>query len=560
MSELLKRMRHRRYQLKADADVQLHIETQTGARFKLKVLNVSLSGLGGDLDREVCDEDGIAVGSILPALKLTVQTTEFALGRAVVRVLNSSPSGTQLGISLIDSRTPLDTSLSGFLSETFEETSSAFEFELSPDKFSMASFAESQSRSTDIFSKANQFALFKKEWEKSAKFSYENTRLASFGHRIRLSKKRRGGREDYIVMGSNDYLGLAGHPDVLDAAKRAIDDYGFGSTGSPVTTGITDLHVELCEVLSKMFKKEDTLLFNSGYAANVGTITGLVYAQDLVVADMLSHASIQDAIQMCKGTGRFFKHNNPDHLDKVLGEHRDAHAGCLVVTEGVFSMDGDVPPLDQIISVSRKHRARIMLDQAHCFGVIGQHGLGAVEKYNAFQSVDIIMGTFSKICGGIGGFISAEKETIDWLRFWARSHMFSVSIPPSTAAAALKALQIFKNDRSLLSQLKSNIAHFKKGLSELGYNLAPDHESAVIPVVVGDEKVLEKMNSVLMDHGVFVVPIVYPAVSRTQCRFRFTMMATHTVSDLDYVLNVLELAMERAGFRFGDRSPVKMPA
>jgi glycine C-acetyltransferase len=303
-----------------------------------------------------------------------------------------------------------------------------------------------------------------------------------------------------------------------------------------------------------MLQKEKVILFNSGYAANVGIISGLLQTQDMVVADMLAHASIQDAMQMCRGTSRFFKHNSVEHLDKVLRENRDQYSGCLVVTEGVFSMDGDVAPIDEVIRVAQKNKARVMVDEAHSFGVIGQTGLGACEKYGVMEQADVIMGTFSKICGGIGGFAATTEEVADWLYFWARAHMFSVSIPPSTAAAALKALQIFRENRSLLMNLRANVQHFKAGLASLGYRLPSDHESAVVPVIVGDEKKLQIMNQILMEAGVFVIPIVYPAVGRKNCRFRFTVMATHSISDLDYVLNVLELAMEKAQFKFEDVS------
>ncbi|MEK7356128.1 MAG: aminotransferase class I/II-fold pyridoxal phosphate-dependent enzyme [Bdellovibrionota bacterium] len=384
--------------------------------------------------------------------------------------------------------------------------------------------------------------------KKSDRYGNNNVRLPSMGARVNLERKRKNGRNDYLIMGSNDYLGLAAHPEVLKVSKEAIDKYGFGSTGSPLTTGISDLHEELGHFLASMFKKEKCILFNSGYAANLGTISGLIQNQDLVVADMIAHASIQDGMKMSNGTSRFYKHNNVQHLDNLLGEIRKDHCGSLVVTEGVFSMDGDVAPIDEIVKIARKHKSRIMVDEAHSFGVIGPKGLGGCEKYGMLDQVDIVMGTFSKIAGGIGGFICTTEDVADWLYWLARSHMFSVSIPPSTAAAALKALQIFQSDRSIVQNLQANIKHFAHGLRSLGFDISPNHESAVLPAVIGDQEKLGVMNKHLMDAGVFVVPVPYPAVSRTKIRFRFTVMATHTTSDLDYALNVLESAMLAAKF------------
>ncbi|MGZ3776002.1 MAG: aminotransferase class I/II-fold pyridoxal phosphate-dependent enzyme, partial [Bdellovibrio sp.] len=324
----------------------------------------------------------------------------------------------------------------------------------------------------------------------------------------------------------------------------------FGSTGSPVTTGTTAIHNELCEKLALLHNKKSALLFNSGYAANIGIITAITTANDLIIADQLCHASIQDAMQMSKATSRFFKHNDSQHLRQILEKERESYNGALVITEGVFSMDGDTARLDEIYAVAREFNCRIMVDQAHCFGVVGPKGLGIVDKYNLSREVDIIMGTFSKICGGIGGFVTASEEVVEWIRMFGRSQLFSVSIPPSTAAAVLKSLELFSEDKTLHSKLLNNIQHFKKGLETLGYRFQHEQESAVIPVVIGDETKMGRMYQSLLDDGVWVVPIVYPAVGRKNCRFRFTIMATHSVAELDYALSALEKAMIKVGHTF----------
>ena len=556
MSELNKRLRHRRFKLKDSAEVLFTIETPTGTQQNLIVDNVSLTGIGAWCTQNELADDGLEVGAIVPLTKITLQNREYSLGRMVVRAAEEIDGKCWLAFSCVDAKIPVDGPLSKHFANELTDAKSAMEFELSPERFSLANFVENQPAGVDLFAKVHQFHVYIKDWQKTSKFSYRNVRKPSMGHRVNLARPRKNGRTDYIVMGSNDYLGLATHPEVLEAAKQAIDDYGFGSTGSPVTTGITEVHMELCDYIAKLFNKERVVLFNSGYAANVGLISALMNPQDLVIADMYAHASIQDGMQMSRGTTRFFKHNNLEHLQKTFSDAREQYAGCLLITEGIFSMDGDSPKLDKIVNLARQHRARLMVDEAHSFGVLGPSGLGACEKFGVLNQTDLIMGTFSKIGGGIGGFVATSEEVADWLYFWARSHMFSISIPPSTAAAALKALQIFRHDRSLLENLRKNIVHFKQGLAHIGYHLHHDHdpESAVIPVVVRDEKKLDIMNKILMDAGVFVIPIVYPAVSRTNCRFRFTVTSNHSVSDLDFVLNVLETAMEKADFKFEENN------
>ena len=552
MSDLGKRMRNRRFRFKPNSEVKLVLESASGARVSLDAENVSLTGVGGWGAAGASVDANLQIGEILPAAKLQFDGQEHALGRVVVRAAQEQNERSWVAISTIDSKPPLEGPLSKFFDADLDDERATHSFELSPERFSLAAFAQGQTPpSADIFSKAHHFNTFMIDWKRTSKFSYMNSRKPSKGARIQLARPRRGGREDYLMMGSNDYLGLAAHPEVCEAAKNAIDAYGFGSTGSPLTTGVTDLHVELSELLARLFAKEKVILFNSGYAANLGIVNGLVQAQDLVVADMISHASIQDAMQMSRGTSRFFKHNNVEHLEKTLNENREGHAGCLVVTEGVFSMDGDVAPVDQIVRLARTRKARVMVDEAHSFGVIGPRGLGACEKFGVLNQVDVVMGTFSKICGGIGGFVATTEDVANWLYFWARAHIvFGVDSAFDRGRRDQGACSCSRRTRASSAGCKPTFSTSSAALRASATRCPAEHESAVVPVIVGDEKKLEIMNAVMMDAGVFVIPIVYPAVSKTNARFRFTVMATHTVSDLDYALNVLELAMAKADFKF----------
>jgi 8-amino-7-oxononanoate synthase len=547
MASLSKQIRPKRFTVKTHETVKVLIETPQGVHISARLGNCSLTGLGCFVDQW---DSSLAVDTIFPALKLTWKDHEFALGRVVLKTCLQTEKFFLLGFATIDTRLPLDGPLSHLLELDTEMSAHPFQMELDPDKFTLAHFRELDNLNIDLFYKAHQFQIMHQEWKKKHRYSYHNVRLPSKGSRVLLDRTRKSNRKDYIIMGSNDYLGFAAHPEVMQAAKDAIDEYGFGSTGSPVTTGISKAHEELSSCLADLFEKQKVLLFNSGYTANIGIINGLTNASDLILADTLSHASIQDAIQMSKASSRYFKHNDLAHLESLLKELRSDHNGCLIITEGIFSMDGDYPPLKEMVRLARAYNARIMVDEAHSFGVLGENGLGLCEKEGLLKEVDLIMGTFSKICGGIGGFVACNKEVADWLKFFARAHMFTVSIPPSTAKAALKALEIFTKDKTLLKQLQENIRYFVRGLQSLGYPIKDSHSSSVIPVVIGDEPRLEKMNEVLMEEGVFVVPIIYPAVSRKACRFRFTVMASHTLSDLDYVISVLEKAMIKAQFHF----------
>lgn len=556
MSRIEKAIRNRRFLVKEGRHIDAVIDMSTGEQLKGRVIDCSPTGFRANFAGQSLNFDQIQIGAIWPAAKLITEKSEIFLGRmAVRRILKTEKGESEIAFSTVDSRIPVQSSLSHFLSHSLDEVSSLKE-ELNPESFTLAHFVENENNHIDLFQRIRDFAIFQKQWESSEKYGYKMVREPSFGSSVRLRRKRRGGRNDYIVMGSNDYLGLGSHPEVVAAAKEALDRYGFGSTGSPVTTGVTQLHIDLCDRLALMHGKQSCLLFNSGYAANIGIINAVTSSNDLIVADQLCHASIQDAMQMSKATPRYFKHNDAKHLRQILDKERAFYNGALIITEGVFSMDGDLAKLDEIYDVAREYNCRIMVDQAHCFGVVGPNGMGITDKYNLMNQTDIIMGTFSKICGGIGGFAIANTEVIEWIRHFGRSQLFSVSIPPSTAAAAIKALEIFGQDRSLVTKLHQNIAHFQRGLEELGYKFRGKHESAVVPVVVGDEAKLGKMYQSLLDDGIWCVPIVYPAVSRKNCRFRFTVMATHSTAELDLAVTALEKAAIKAGFSFEGEVPV----
>ena len=574
MSELTRKIRSRRYNVNPKVSLALEVDTKEGARLIFQVVDCSLTSLGvvaaaiandskfqltdypstrlGTQAATTTNDSRFQSGDIFASSKLAWNNEELFLGRLVIHSTRQKEGFLLLGLGLLDTKLPLDGVLSKLLDLNHQIDIDPHGFELSPDKFNVGTFSSLPNESVDLFSRCKQYNIYFSEWEKTTRFKYKMIREESQGPRIKLRTPRRNGRNDFLVMCSNDYLGLASDPRVCEVVTKVTKTYGFGSTGSPLSTGTTDIHEELKDLIAKTFRKEKALLFNSGYTANVGGIPSLVTETDLIVADILSHQSIQDGMRMASSTNKFFKHNSMSHLERVLTNSRDQHNGCLLVTEGIFSMDGDCPDLRKFVSLAKTHKARTYLDEAHSFGVIGPKGLGAAFKYNAIDDIDIIMGTFSKICGGIGGFLAGPKEVMDWYFWLAKSHAFTVSIPPSTAAAMLEALRIVISEPQLPERLQKNIRHFINGLKELGCPLSDKHEGAVIPVIVGDPQKFEIMTKVLYDAGVYTLPIEYPAVNKRGARFRFTIMATHTESDLDYALSTIATAMEKAKFTFSE--------
>jgi glycine C-acetyltransferase len=462
----------------------------------------------------------------------------------VVKFVHSGAEKITLGVMFIDAYAPLDGVLSKYIAVNFDNPPIMNDLELDSEDASLADFLGRKDLSKDIFNRAKKYHYYHTSLKKNERWGYWIPREPSKGVRVKLQNKRSNGRDDFILMSSNDYLGLSSHPEVVEAAKSALDKYGFGATGSPVTCGQTEEHEKLQETLGRIFRTESCILFNSGYSANLGSISALVGPNDLVIADILAHASITDGMQQSQGVKRFHKHNDIEHLEKVLKRTRGDCEGSLIIVEGIFSMDGDVAPLKDIFNLARKYDSRIFLDDAHSFGVLGKNGLGLGEEANLLGSVDLTMGTFSKICGTIGGFVCGPREVIDWLSVAARSVFFSVALPPSTVAATQRSLEIFQNDPNLLNRLKSNIDFFVTGLRSMGFYFPPDHRSAIVPLIIGDEAKLGKMYKMLYDAGVYTIPVVYPAVSKNSCRFRLTVSALHTTSDLDYVLLVIKRCIE----------------
>ena len=343
---------------------------------------------------------------------------------------------------------------------------------------------------------------------------------------------------DIIMLGTNAYLGLSTHPKVKMAAQLAIEKYGTGCSGSPMLNGTLHLHKQLSYELARFFGKQDTLIFSTGYQTNVGVISALANRNDIIIMDERNHASIVDGAVLSRAALVRYKHNNIESLKAVLKAHVDKPK--LVVTDSLFSMEGTIINLPEVVRLARKYHARLMLDESHAIGVLGKTGRGVAEHYGLSDDVDIIMGTFSKSLASVGGFVAGDNKTIDTLRHTSRSHIFSASLPPSAVAAVLASLQIIDEEPQRREQLLRNAAYLANGLKDLGFK-TNYQGSPIIPVHCGHELLAVAAYQCLFDKGVFVNPVTCPAVPRSHEILRISLMATHTKAMLNKALNIFEL-------------------
>jgi len=348
-----------------------------------------------------------------------------------------------------------------------------------------------------------------------------------------------------IMIGSNNYLGLTYHPKVLEAAKQAVDKYGSGCTGSRFLNGTLDAHIELEKRLAEFTRKEGALVYSTGYQTNLGVISTLVGKGDYAIMDKLNHASIVDGGLLSFGEIVRFRHNDMQDLDRVLSKLED-DAGKLIIVDGIFSMEGDIAPLPDIIEIARKYDARVMVDDAHSIGVLGDHGRGTAEHWGVEDDVDLIMGTFSKSFASVGGFIAGQKEVIDYLQHISRSMIFSASLPPSAVATVLAALEIIQAEPERREHLWEIAHYMMDGYRKLGFDIGGT-ETPVIPVIIGDNMKTFLFWRALYEDGVYSNPVVSPAVPEKSSRLRTSYMASHTFEQMDTVLEKFEYHGKKFG-------------
>ncbi len=369
------------------------------------------------------------------------------------------------------------------------------------------------------------------------------------GHRYRLQNKTgcspvmnvgtENSTKEFVSFVTSDYLGFTQHPKVKQAAIEGIEKYGTGTAATPLIGGYYEYHTELEEKIASFFgrSKEEVAIFTTGYTANSATLQILLQKEDIAIIDMAVHASVYEG---CLLTNRkTFPHNNLEALEQILKLSENQFRTKLVVIDGVYSQDGDTAPIEEIYKLVKKYGAYLMIDDVHGVGILGKTGRGTIENTGLLDKIDIITGTFSKTFGNLGGYVIANKTLANFVRFQSRQQIFSATTPPSVAAGIVKAIDLIDEEPHWRAKLWENISYFKKGLDDLGLNTGTTC-SAVIPVKIGDPHITGDVGKMLLEHGIYTNPIIYPAVARKDARIRMSMTATHEREHLDKTLNAFE--------------------
>lgn len=355
---------------------------------------------------------------------------------------------------------------------------------------------------------------------------------SSQGPRVTINGK------EIILLCGNNYLGLANHPAIKKAAIKAIREYGCGSGASRLISGTMTLHHELEKKIAQFKETDSALIFNSGYHANMGVLPSLMKNKDVIFCDELNHASIIDGCRLSKAETVFYPHKDMNLLEELL-KKPGKYKKKIIVTDGIFSMDGDLAPLPDIVSLAEKYSAFSMVDDAHATGVFGKKGKGSVEHFNLSKKIDIQMGTLGKALGSFGAFIAGSKELTDYLINRSRPFIYTTALPPAVLAASIAAIDMIQSKPVFRKKLWKNVNYFKEGLKKRGFNKV-NSDSQIIPIIIGDTKKTVAAGKYLFGKGVFVVGIRPPTVPRRKERLRITIMASHNRKDLDYALNILE--------------------
>ncbi len=390
---------------------------------------------------------------------------------------------------------------------------------------------------TDIMARANIFAKYAQN-TKNLKHDYYR-RISNNGSApiMNVFDQYSGKNKDMIYMASNDYLNLTQHPRVINAGIKAMQKYGAGAGSVPLLGGTFDIHVELEKKLAKFKGCENSLIYSSGYGANIGSILALLQGKDVAILDRLVHASIIDG---CKGTNcKFFKHNDMNSLERILSKCKNEYRTKLVIVDGVYSMDGDIAPLDKIIELAHSYGAYVMIDEAHATGVIGENGRGTPEHFHLEGKVDIVAGTMSKALGCVGGFVAANNELIELLHFYSRAYMFSTAPTPQVVGSLLEGLDVIQDEPILREKLWCNINYFKENLLKLGFDIG-NSQTAIFPIIIGEDFKVKEACRILHERGIYTNLVLYPAVPRKLARLRLSLMAAHTKEHLDKALEALE--------------------
>ena len=395
------------------------------------------------------------------------------------------------------------------------------------------------SHAKDLFSKCYRFEDAKK-LQAMGLYPYFRPITASTGNNVITGGKRQ------VMIGSNNYLGLTHDPRVMEAAKTAIEKYGTGCTGSRFLNGNLDLHELLEARLANFVGKEAALCFSTGFFVNQGTLAALIGRSDVIYSDRENHASIVEGTQVALGDTLRFRHNDISDLERILKTTREKYDGAMIVADGVFSMSGDILKLPEIIRLAKEYNCKVYVDDAHALGVLGNRGEGTAQHFGVENDVDLVMGTFSKSFASLGGFIAGSSDVVHYIKHKARPFIFSAAMSPASTATALKCLEIMETEPEHLFNLRKNAAYMSKHLKALGFNTL-NSNTPIIPLLIGDDGIAFAMTQKLCEEGVFITPVVRPAVPEGCALLRTSYMASHTEDDLNYALEQLE----KVGKAFG---------
>ncbi len=337
-----------------------------------------------------------------------------------------------------------------------------------------------------------------------------------------------------LMFGSNNYLGLTSHPKTKEAAIAAIKKYGSGTAGSRFLNGTLDIHIELEEKLAKFVGKEETITYSTGFQTNLGVISGIIGRNDCVIIDEQDHASLIDGTRLAFGKVYKYKHNDMESLEKVLIKQAE-YKFKLIVLDGIFSMEGDIAKLDKIVELAEKHGASIMVDDAHGLGVLGEKGKGTANHFGVTDQVELISGTFSKSLATVGGFVAGSKEVINVLKHASRSFIFSASLPPASTASVIAALDVIEEEPEIVQHLWDNANLSIELFNHYGIDIG-NSETPIIPVYIRDNEKTFLLTKMLLDEGIFVNPVISPAVPPEHSLLRFTLMSTHTKEQIEYTI------------------------
>ncbi|MRR11325.1 pyridoxal phosphate-dependent aminotransferase family protein [bacterium] len=398
----------------------------------------------------------------------------------------------------------------------------------------MDTIQRSTSVSDGITARVEAFRERRETIQAANRYFYLQPTVGPVNHRVTMADGR-----DMVMLASYSYLGLIGHPRIDAAAIEAVQKDGSGAGGVRLLTGTNDLHERLEARIAAFTGREDACVYSSGYTTNVAIITGLTGPGDLILMDKLDHASIVDGALLSGAKWKTYRHNDMAHLEKLLAQAAGEYSTVMVVADSVFSMDGDVMDLPRTVELCREYGARLMVDEAHSMGSLGATGHGIEEHFDMPGTIDLKMGTLSKSIPSVGGYLASSAEIIDYQRHMSRPFIFSAALPPAQTAAALAAFDVIDDEPERVTELHRITDIYSRGLKAQGWNTM-DSTTCVVPVLIGDEGTTMDLTRMLFDRGVFVCPIVHPAVPRGMDRLRTCLMATHTEEDIAQVLAAFE--------------------